>query len=246
MGYKKNNFTIQEVKKFWDSVADIYESTNANVQGVHDQRYRVAVDLIAPQHGLRVLNLWSRAGRSLVHLRPAFGDSEIVNLEASDRLRGFAQSIFKDEQFGDTNLVEINYPDNYFDRIVSLETLEHSPDPEALIKSFYRVLKPGGRAVISLPPPSAEVILFIYELFADNHGEGPHRFLSYKEVSFYLADAGLKLIEHRATLFVPFSFSLAVRLNQFLERNFRWLCLRNFGVRHFYVVEKLVCEVTRK
>lgn len=238
MKYRKNDFSIKEVKTFWDSVADIYESTNANVQGVHDQRYRVAVNLIAPQHNLKVLNLWSRAGRSLLHLRPAFGNSEIVNLEASDRLRGFAQSLFKDEKFDDTDLVEINYPDNYFDRIVSLETLEHSPDPETLIKSFYRVLKPGGRAVISLPPPSAEVVLFIYELFADNHGEGPHRFLSYKEVSYYLANAGFKLVEHHATLFIPFNFGLAQRLNGFLERNFQRLCLRNFGIRHFYVVEK--------
>lgn len=238
MRHKKNNFTIDEVKRFWDSVSDIYESSNANVQGVHDQRYRVAVELVAPQPGLRALNLWSRAGRSLHYLRPVFGDGEIVNLEAADRLRGMAQERFPDELFGDTNLVDIDYPDDYFDRIVSLETLEHSPDPAALVKSFFRVLKPGGRAVISLPPPTAEVILYIYELFAENHGEGPHRFISYKEVSGYLKAAGFRLVEHRATLFVPFDFAPAVKLNAFLERNFRWLGLRNFGLRHFYVVEK--------
>lgn len=238
MRHRKNDFTIQEVKLFWDSVADIYESSNANVQGVHDQRYRVAVDLIAPQPGLRTLNLWSRGGRSLFYLRPAFGDGEIVNLEASDRLRAMAQESFPNERFGDTNLSDIDYPDGYFDRIVSLETLEHSPDPAALVKSFFRVLKPGGRAVISLPPPTAEVILFIYELFADNHGEGPHRFISYKEVSGYLKAAGFHLLDHRPTLFVPFDFAPATKLNAFLEHNFRWLGLRNFGLRHFYVIEK--------
>ncbi len=38
-----------------------------------------------------------------------------------------------------------------FDLIVSLETIEHVPDPVALLESFKRLLKPGGVMVISCP-----------------------------------------------------------------------------------------------
>jgi ubiquinone/menaquinone biosynthesis C-methylase UbiE len=43
------------------------------------------------------------------------------------------------------------YPDNYFDTVVSFETIEHTPQYQQMVKEFSRVLKPTGTAFISTP-----------------------------------------------------------------------------------------------
>lgn len=41
--------------------------------------------------------------------------------------------------------------DNTFDTVVSFQTLEHVEDERAVVSEMYRVLKPGGRAVVTAP-----------------------------------------------------------------------------------------------
>lgn len=43
------------------------------------------------------------------------------------------------------------FPDGNFDGVICLEVLEHVPDPAIVMCEISRVLKPGGRAWISMP-----------------------------------------------------------------------------------------------
>jgi SAM-dependent methyltransferase len=43
------------------------------------------------------------------------------------------------------------FPENLFDTIVSIDVLEHIPDPDKLVSELYRVLKPGGKIILSTP-----------------------------------------------------------------------------------------------
>jgi len=45
----------------------------------------------------------------------------------------------------------LSYPDAFFSTIVSSNTLEHVADDEAMLRSFYRVLQPGGRLILETP-----------------------------------------------------------------------------------------------
>lgn len=45
----------------------------------------------------------------------------------------------------------IPYPDNYFDFVNICEVLEHVEDPQKLLSEVHRVLKPRGRAYLSVP-----------------------------------------------------------------------------------------------
>lgn len=42
-------------------------------------------------------------------------------------------------------------PDNSFDTVLSFEVIEHVPDPRKALAEVYRVLKPGGKLVMSVP-----------------------------------------------------------------------------------------------
>ena len=45
----------------------------------------------------------------------------------------------------------LQFPDNSFDKIYSLHTIEHIPDVKAVFQEIARVLRPGGRAVLVYP-----------------------------------------------------------------------------------------------
>jgi SAM-dependent methyltransferase len=45
----------------------------------------------------------------------------------------------------------LTYPDGCFTTIVSSNTLEHVDDDEAMLRSFHRVLQPGGRLILETP-----------------------------------------------------------------------------------------------
>ena len=51
--------------------------------------------------------------------------------------------------FGDAQ--QQPFANNTFDPISFLEVLEHLPSPHAAIKESYRVLKPGGKLILSMP-----------------------------------------------------------------------------------------------
>jgi len=49
------------------------------------------------------------------------------------------------------DISSINFPDNYFDAILCNHVLEHVPDDIQAMKELYRVLKPGGWAILQVP-----------------------------------------------------------------------------------------------
>ena len=49
------------------------------------------------------------------------------------------------------DLLHLPFPDASVDRVMASEVLEHIPDDATAMREIFRVLKPGGRAVVTVP-----------------------------------------------------------------------------------------------
>lgn len=98
------------------------------------------------------------------------------------------------------------FQSDYFDFIISTDAIEHVYDTELAFKEFARILKPGGKILITTPYHGLVKNLFIvltnFELIFDP--EGPHiRFFTKKSLTKSLNNVNLtpKLFDYYGRFF---------------------------------------------
>ena len=231
-----NKFAMTDVERFWDDLAEHeYEHANEKLNRVHTQRFREAIKRLPIRTDSRVLNIWSRVGDGIPFLREKFGDFELINAELSLEMLKASASLNPGEIHVQTSLHELPFESSSFDVVMSLETLEHVPDPILFLEELHRVLSQNGTLVMSLPPSAAEWTSVLNNVLGFHHGEGPHRFLAPSDVKSMLAETGFELLEYRGTLFLPFGGMMIERLDGFLDRTIGKGPLGQLGLRQFYV-----------
>ena len=70
---------------------------------------------------------------------------------ACDYINGLMETPGQKVDLVDLNREPLPYPDNHFGLVTCIETIEHLENFRAMVRDIYRVLKPGGLAVISTP-----------------------------------------------------------------------------------------------
>jgi SAM-dependent methyltransferase len=84
--------------------------------------------------------------RSLLHFAPeaalysTLKNAPALNYIAADINPNYADHV--------VDIMHINFPDNAFDYIICSHVLAHVPDERKAVREMYRVLKPGGTALI--------------------------------------------------------------------------------------------------
>lgn len=233
-------FTSDEVEAFWSRIAaHSYEKSNKEFNKTHVQRFEISVPILQLPEDGRLLNLWSRQGEAIPYIRERFPGIELVNAEISSVMLEQARDRFPEEIFVECDLQDICYPDDYFDGILSLEMLEHSPSPQRILEQMFRVIKPGGQLILTCPSKVSEIHLWIADHFFGNHGEGPHQFPSIRRVGKMISQAGFKLSYHKSTLFVPLELGIISGLNGIFEKFFQWYPINEFGIRQLYEAYKI-------
>jgi ubiquinone/menaquinone biosynthesis C-methylase UbiE len=233
-----NRFTIGQVQDFWDGVIDVYDRANEKIGHGHTQRFVRGLAYFQGGRDARILNIWARTGEAVPHLRARFPQGRRVHCEVSPAMIAVARERYPGEDFRQTDLARLELDSESFDAALSLETLEHCPDPFRFLCELHRVIRPGGELVLSCPSRTAEPMLRVYEKLFENHGEGPHRFLWSYEVKRMLQAAGFQLIEHRGTLFLPIGPSRLSRLDDLLAAVVGRTPLGELGIRQFYYCRK--------
>jgi len=240
-GYRppQGEWSDSQVEAHWDSVAQIYVEANNRVKDTHDQRFIKAIRRLELHPGCLVLNISSRDCEADDYIKGSSCSSHVINAEISRGLMDMAARLRPQAvQVKIDGYSALPFNDAEFDRVLSLETLEHCAEPEAFLRELHRVSKPESILVLSAPPYSAEAAYHIYTWLFGGHGEGPHRFIPSREVKRMIEECGWVLKHHEGTLLVPVGPRLLKNVGEWLIKHFQNTPLSEMGIRQFYVCAK--------
>jgi SAM-dependent methyltransferase len=116
------------------------------------------------------------------HLDIGCGDGYFL-LRSRFKIRyGYDMLMGEDDRIED----RIDFPDASIDLVTMLAVIEHLPDVRGMLEEIHRVLKPGGKFILTTPKKSAEWIINLYV----NHIEDIHEIYFDRE-SLIAISAGL-------------------------------------------------------
>lgn len=99
------------------------------------------------KRGRRVLDVGAGAG-NIMHNLAQYGD-EIIGLEYNPKPIPVAHERGWDVRQGDAT--NMPFADAYFDIVALLDTVEHIKDERAVFSETFRVTKPGGTMIVTVP-----------------------------------------------------------------------------------------------
>lgn len=235
----KNHWTDHDVEQHWDKVAAVYVEENDKVKKAHDQRFLESMKHLELFEGCKVLNVTSRDCEANDYIYNSEASATVVNAEISSGLIQVAQSIRPHvQQVKIDSYSHLPFKDGEFDRVLSLETLEHVSDPVAFLMELHRISSLNARLVLSCPPATSEIPYRIFTFLFGGHGEGPHRFLPSKEVKQLFIETGWKLIFHKGTVLLPVGPAKLQGAAENILDKFQGTFISEFGIRQFFVCIK--------
>ncbi|MGB9178973.1 MAG: class I SAM-dependent methyltransferase [Pyrinomonadaceae bacterium] len=120
---------------------------------------RKVVHSINSEHGT-VADLGCGSGMILCEVLTMKPSWEGYGLDISCAAVNYAQRLAEHKkvagrtEFRTGNISALPYASRSLDLLIASEVIEHMPDPEAVIREIARVLKPGGKLVLTMPVES--------------------------------------------------------------------------------------------
>ena len=176
-GYKTVNADDKAsmVRGVFDSVASKYDVMNDLMSfGVHRLWKRFAIELAGVHKGQRILDLASGTGDLADRFAGLVGPEGLVIMSdinaamlnvGRDRMidRGHAGNL----QYTQINAEKLPVADNSLDLITIAFGLRNVTDKDAALRSMYRALKPGGRAlVLEFSKPTNKPLEKLYDAYS--------------------------------------------------------------------------------
>lgn len=115
---------------------------------IHQRLLKAYIEAIPYING-DLLELGCGEGRGIDLIVPR--SSSFLGLDKIEAVINNLQSKYPEYQFESSVFPPVKLPDQSFDTIVSFQVIEHIKNDHLFLKEIYRLLKKGGKAIISTP-----------------------------------------------------------------------------------------------
>lgn len=156
------------------------------------------------------LDLWNEINNTQILCWAAKKGAQVYGLDISEHIVKQAKERFKEMNLKGKLIVsdvrDIKFPNNYFDYVYSMGTIEHIPEYSQAIKEVYRVLKPGGLAIIGVPnklDPFLRPLVVWLMTKIRKYPYAPEKSFTIFELEKELKKAGFKIQDKTGILFMP-------------------------------------------
>lgn len=201
-------------------------------------RRRIVLNVLdrhVPERPLDVLDAGCGGGATLGHLRARYGRAR--GLELSKEAVAYARERDRDVTRG--SIEAMPFEEESFDLALALDVIEHLPDDRPALRELRRVLKPGGRLLVTVP-----ALMMLWG--AHDEANGHHRRYTMGTLRCGVKAAGFELVT--ATYFNTLLFPpiLAARTLQSRRPKgaasdvFEVPGLVNRALAEFFALERLV------
>jgi SAM-dependent methyltransferase len=127
----------------------VRDATEACLALRHEFAYTAALDAL--RGASSVLEVGCGEGYGAALLAKAFARVTCVDIGADVLERARRATPRSNVEFLRYDGARLPFPDRAFDGLVSFQVIEHVQDPVAFTRELARVLKPGGKAVLTTP-----------------------------------------------------------------------------------------------
>ena len=130
-------------------IDDYYARAALPIRIIERRRLAIIREMVGPSAGLELCEVGSGGG----HVLRMFRDARLTAIDVSTVFLDNARANLAgyDARFIKGEVDKLDLPDASFDRIICTEVLEHTLDPEAILATLARLLRPSGVAVITIP-----------------------------------------------------------------------------------------------
>ncbi len=199
-------------RRFWNEVGSSFPDLGGAASTVYyfENEKRLLKDHVPDLARCSMLktDLWDEVKNTRILQWVRGQGATVYGVDISAPTTRQAVAAFKDRSLNAavSDVRILPFADRSFDAIYSMGTIEHFLDPETALREMFRVLRPGGRAVVGVPnrwdPFLRPMLAAVMQKFG-LYDYGYEKSFSRPVFRRMLEDAGFDVVAETSILFVP-------------------------------------------